>query len=132
MGTQKRSARTAGRALDGEAVAERIRQVMSRLELTQTALADHLALTQPTISQYLGGRIPPPEVLVRLARLGGTTVDWLLTGEGELQRVSEPWVPYGRQARLLEAFDRLPEELQESLVQLCRKLVRYVEGPSNQ
>lgn len=126
--------RVGGGFLDGEAISQRIRRLMDRQGLTQQALADLLGLSQPAVSHYLKGRIPPPEVLLQLARLGGTTVDWLLSGEGSdpAHRVGETAAVYGRRARLLEAFDRLPPDLQASLVQLCVRLANYAGRATNQ
>jgi transcriptional regulator with XRE-family HTH domain len=38
---------------------------------------------QNYVSRYEHGRIPNPELLVRIANYGKVTVDWLLTGRGK-------------------------------------------------
>ena len=62
-------------------IGKRIRQIMGQLDVTQQELADLLGVSQPAISIYLKGRMPPPDVLLQIARLGGTTVEWILTGD---------------------------------------------------
>lgn len=72
-------------------IADRIRCI--RGHRSQSGLADILnsmkmgrgipksSIAQPMISRYEQGvDLPNPFVLLRLARLGGTTIDWILTG----------------------------------------------------
>ncbi len=42
--------------------------------------AKHLELSPSTYSYYEKGRVPPAEVLVRIAEVGGVDLHWLLTG----------------------------------------------------
>jgi len=61
-------------------VGERIRAV--RGKQTQTEFANVLGVKkQNYISRYERGRIPSPELLVRIADIGRVTTDWLLTGK---------------------------------------------------
>jgi len=61
-------------------VGERIRAV--RGKQTQTEFAEVLGVKkQNYISRYERGRIPSPDLLVRIAEIGRVTTDWLLTGE---------------------------------------------------
>ncbi len=61
-------------------VGERIRSV--RGTKTQTEFADVLGVKkQNYISRYERGRIPSPDLLVRIAGIGRVTTDWLLTGK---------------------------------------------------
>jgi len=60
-------------------VGERIRAV--RGKRTQTEFAKILGVKkQNYISRYERGRIPSPDLLVRVASLGRISTDWLLTG----------------------------------------------------
>ncbi len=62
-----------------EKVGERIRAV--RGKRTQTEFAKVLDVKkQNYISRYERGRIPSPDLLVRIASLGRVSTDWLLTG----------------------------------------------------
>ncbi|MFQ5587850.1 MAG: helix-turn-helix domain-containing protein [Nitrospiria bacterium] len=61
-------------------VGERIRAV--RGKQTQTEFANVLGVKkQNYISRYERGRIPSPDLLVRIAEVGRVTTDWLLTGQ---------------------------------------------------
>ncbi|MFQ5779831.1 MAG: helix-turn-helix domain-containing protein [Nitrospiria bacterium] len=61
-------------------VGERIRAVRGRR--TQTEFAKILGVKkQNYISRYERGRIPSPDLLVRIAGMGRVTTDWLLTGK---------------------------------------------------
>lgn len=61
-------------------VGERIRSV--RGKKTQTEFAKALGVKkQNYISRYERGRIPSPDLLVRIAQMGRVSTDWLLTGE---------------------------------------------------
>lgn len=61
-------------------VGERIRAV--RGTKTQTEFANILGVKkQNYISRYERGRIPSPDLLVRIAGIGRVTTDWLLTGK---------------------------------------------------
>lgn len=63
-----------------EKVGERIRAV--RGKQTQTEFANVLGVKkQNYISRYERGRIPSPDLLVRIAEIGRVTTDWLLTGK---------------------------------------------------
>jgi transcriptional regulator with XRE-family HTH domain len=67
--------------VSGVQVGQRIRAVRGRL--TQTDFARMIGVRkQNYISRYEHGRIPNPELLVKIAELGKTSVDYLLTGRG--------------------------------------------------
>lgn len=107
-------------------IAKRIQQIMGELRVTQLQLADLLGISQPAISLYLKGRMPPAEVLLQIARLSGTTVEWILTGEekgGENPfAVKEKPAAYGNQTALLILWKQLPENIQRDLLALMRHL----------
>jgi transcriptional regulator with XRE-family HTH domain len=63
-------------------VGQRIRAI--RGEINQTDFAKMIGVRkQNYVSRYEHGRIPNPELLVRIANYGKVTVDWLLTGRGK-------------------------------------------------
>jgi chromosome partitioning protein len=45
-------------------------------------IAHRLGLSNSAITTYMSGRIPPPETLVKISRLTGCSIHWLITGEG--------------------------------------------------
>ncbi|MBQ7906351.1 MAG: helix-turn-helix transcriptional regulator [Clostridia bacterium] len=57
----------------------RIKDLREDADLTQRQIAEYLHIKQNTYSQYeTGQRQIPIEVLVRLARLYGTSIDYLV------------------------------------------------------
>ena len=67
--------------LDKPAMGRRVRQIRLAAGLRQWELARRLGTTQSAIHKYERGVIPEPRRLVELARLGGTSVEWVLTGK---------------------------------------------------
>ncbi|MCK4895076.1 MAG: helix-turn-helix transcriptional regulator, partial [Calditrichia bacterium] len=55
------------------ALSKRIREVIKKRGMTQQDLASLLQISQPAISLYLRGRIPPADILYKIARIGKTT-----------------------------------------------------------
>lgn len=69
-------------ATDG--FAQRLSVALETKKLTQGQLAALIEVSQPLVSQWLKGeKDPGREPLGKLALVLGTSVDWLLTGEGE-------------------------------------------------
>jgi len=67
-----------------------IKLVLKALDLTQTGLASKLGLSQGVISEFASGsREPSKEFLIGLPKLG-VSLDWFLTGEGEMLLVPLP------------------------------------------
>lgn len=60
---------------------KRIKEVRKRAGLRQWQLAEMLGTTQSAVHKYEHGVIPEPRRLVKLARLGNTTIEWILTGQ---------------------------------------------------
>ncbi len=107
-------------------VSGRIREIMTQARLNQQALADLLGISQPAVSQYLQGRIPPPEALLSIARLGNTTIEWILTGkksDDAPHAIAEPRPGYGATSAFAALWEQLPGEIQRDLLSLMRKIV---------
>jgi transcriptional regulator with XRE-family HTH domain len=68
------------RDLDKAAMGQRIRQIRLGAELRQWELARRLGTTQSAIHKYEHGVVPEPRRLVELARIGNTSIEWVLTG----------------------------------------------------
>jgi transcriptional regulator with XRE-family HTH domain len=66
--------------LDKDAMGRRIRQIRLGAKLRQWELAKLLGTTQSAIHKYEHGVVPEPRRLVELARIGGTSLEWVLTG----------------------------------------------------
>ena len=100
-------------------VTRRIESIRRQKGWTQEELARLLGISQPAISKYLRDRIPPATVLLRLARLGNTTVEWLLSGKKsylyEPSRVREKTVSYDAEYLLAQKIAALPPRLREAV-----------------
>jgi transcriptional regulator with XRE-family HTH domain len=66
--------------LDKAAMGRRIRQIRLGATLRQWELAKLLGTTQSAVHKYEHGVVPEPRRLVELARIGGTSIEWVLTG----------------------------------------------------
>jgi transcriptional regulator with XRE-family HTH domain len=112
--------------IDPLQVAGRVQEVMDLLQLTQQQLAQRLEITQPAISKYLRGRIPPPEVLWKLSELSGNTMEWFLTGKrGETAlKLAESRAAYDNQQSLPDRIDRLPFYLRKPLLELIQAILQ--------
>jgi len=52
------------------------------LDLNQKRFAKKLGVTQPMVSKYEKGEIiPPAQILLKIAKLGKTTIEGILEGE---------------------------------------------------
>jgi len=115
-------------------IAFRISQIMQQAGFTQKTLADYLGISQPAVSQYLRGRIPPADILYQLAQLGQTTMEWVLTGQKGtplLQgKVRERPATYGGQIILMKLWDQLPTNLQRDILILMRHLIETINRSS--
>ncbi len=118
--------------LDKQALSARIRGIMEKQGLTQSEFADLLGISQPAVSQYLQGRVPPVDVLLPLARLENTSIEWLLTGEKNTTRnslaVKETPAAYGDTHAVLEIWPKLPRQIRRSLLVLMRNIEGSLEG----
>ncbi len=61
-------------------IGKRIRYLRKEMGLRQWQLAEELESTQPAVHKYENGIIPEVRRLVHLARIGNTTIEWILTG----------------------------------------------------
>jgi transcriptional regulator with XRE-family HTH domain len=104
--------------MDTKQIARRIELIQKQSKLSQADLAALLGVTQPAIHHYLQGRIPPAGVLLRLAQLQGTSIEWILTGlERAAEMVSEPVQGYqsGETDSLCRKLNKLTPEQRQTL-----------------
>lgn len=64
-------------------LSERVKDSMNAMDLSQSALAKLVGVSQPTINDLLHGRIEKPRFILPLANALKTTPEWLLYGEGK-------------------------------------------------
>jgi transcriptional regulator with XRE-family HTH domain len=68
-------------AVDWKAVGRRVRELRG-FEIVQAQFARELGISQGQLSRYEQGRSEiGAEILLRLARRSGKTIEWLLTGK---------------------------------------------------
>jgi transcriptional regulator with XRE-family HTH domain len=112
-------------SIDQTHVSKRLLLLMHKLNLNQKQLAAALQITQPAVSKYLNGRIPPAPVLLNLAKMSDLSMEWILTGGNDqaAMRVAEPKTEYQTSKRLSEKIERLPQEVQIQFENLINVLV---------
>ncbi len=120
--------------IDQKGIGERIEVIRKRMGFTQQELARALGITQSAVSKYLNNRIPPADVLFRLAQLGKTTMEWILCGEksywyaSETVAVREEDVAYDADLGLARQIARLPRPAREALVTLVHLLNQQTDN----
>ena len=101
--------------LNKKEIGKRIKRLRKEKDLKQWQMADILGATQPAIHKYENGILPEVKRLLELARVGNTTVEWILTGRhwenGSEDRERIPAEVY----RLAQRFHRFSEEQRRTL-----------------
>jgi transcriptional regulator with XRE-family HTH domain len=119
--------------IDKKDIGVRIKMLRKQAGLRQWQLAEMIGATQPAIHMYERGVLPEPKRLLELARIGNTTVEWILTGRhsedgsSEMHRVPEDV------CRLAFQFNEFNEQDRETLEEALRILnaaVKEVREPS--
>ncbi len=115
--------------IDPHVVSERINWLRKQNGLSQEELAAALQVSQPAVSKYLRSRVPPAETLLRLAQLGRTTIEWILTGQKsytfseEPSKVREPGTAYDADWQITQKIAALPLPLKEAVMRIVDKLL---------
>jgi transcriptional regulator with XRE-family HTH domain len=101
--------------LNKKEIGKRIKRLRKEKDLKQWQMADILGATQPAIHKYENGILPEVKRLLELARVGNTTVEWILTGRhwenGSEEREKIPVDVY----RLAERFHRFTDGQRRTL-----------------
>ena len=122
--------------LDKGAMGRRIRQIRLSQGLRQWELARLLGTTQSAVHKYEHGVIPEPRRLVELARIGGTTIEWVLTGRHWENGSSEQPRPTAETLRMACVLREISEQERNTLDEALRifrqavKAVRSSNGGS--
>ncbi len=66
--------------LDKLVIGERIKSLRKSKGLRQWQMAELLDATQPAVHKYENGILPEVKRLLELARIGHTSIEWILTG----------------------------------------------------
>lgn len=115
------------REIDRRALGRRIREVRREAGLRQRDLAGLLGTTQSAIHKYERGIVPEPRRLLEIARVGRTSVEWLLTGGHGEAGDSARERPSDRALRMAEEIERLAGDDRERL-DLALQILRAAEG----
>jgi len=118
-------------------IGARIKKLRKESGLRQWQLAEMIGATQPAIHMYERGVLPEPKRLLELARIGNTTVEWILTGRHwengseEMHRVPEAIYHL---AFLFKEYSDEDREALESALEILRAAVAALtesggEGP---
>lgn len=79
---------------------------------TMAEIARRLDLPHATIRNYFGGRLPSPEVLIKIADATNVSLNWLLMGKGEMYAGKPKGLDIGIvfEERIAEIVDRMLAE----------------------
>ncbi len=121
-------------AVDKKEIGARIKRLRKEAGLRQWQLAEMIGATQPAIHMYERGVLPEPKRLLELARIGNTTVEWILTGRHwengseEMHRV--PTKIYDL-AFMFNAYDDEERETLEEALRIIQSAVKELRktGP---
>lgn len=115
-------------------IKERLREAMDVKGLTIKALSDLSKIPYRSLQNYLRGeREPNAEALVALGTHLGISIDWLLTGKGEV--VGAEKIPPANQEqhfnqsdlKLLELLNQLEPEVRKELLRGAEEKQRMAE-----
>jgi transcriptional regulator with XRE-family HTH domain len=115
------------REIDKAAMGQRIKQIRTHVGLRQWELARQLGTTQSAVHKYEHGVVPEPRRLLKLAQIGSTTIEWILTGNhwedgsAERERLTPDLMRTASLLREIEAAER--GSLDEAL-HILREAVR--------
>ncbi len=119
------------REIDKRALGKRIREIRREAGLRQRELAALLGTTQSAIHKYERGVIPEPRRLLEIARVGETSVEWLLTGRHGEAGGTARRRPSDRTLRIAEEIERLAGPQRER-IELAVRLLRAAEGAASE
>src|SRR5215510_4445762 len=103
-------------------IGERIKKLRKEAGLRQWQLAEMIGATQPAIHMYERGVLPEPRRLLELARIGNTTVEWILTGRHWENGSEEIQRPSREAYQLAFKFENLSEHDREMIHQALQVL----------
>lgn len=71
-------------------------------------VARRLGIPHATVRNYYLGRLPAPEVLIKIANVTNVSLNWLLTGKGEMYGNQKPAIGLGRfiEEKVIEIVDK--------------------------
>ncbi len=123
-------------------ICQRINSLRLKKNWKQEELAAYLHISQSAVSTYLRDRIPPAEVLLRLAKLGNTTIEWILTGEKSYlytsetkklisSHIQEQNISYDTDWMMAKRVAGLNAEVRQALFKLIEELSKKENRPTS-
>lgn len=94
---------------------ERLRLALKNANYTQVRAAHKLEISKGAMLNYVKGRIPEAEILYRISKLLGTSMEWLLCGKESTQILTS------EEEALINTYKQLNE--QQKL-----KVIGYLDG----
>ncbi len=81
-------------------------------------VARRLKIPHATVRNYFNGRLPAPEVLMKIANETGVSLNWLLIGAGDMYGGQRPPIGLGRflEERIVEIVDQRLASLGKDVV----------------
>jgi transcriptional regulator with XRE-family HTH domain len=98
--------------LDKAVIGDRIKYLRKSKGLRQWQMAELLGATQPAVHKYENGILPEVKRLLELARVGHTSIEWILTGRHwengstQMERLDPEIYELAHQLHTLSAEDR--------------------------
>ncbi|MFH2012572.1 MAG: S24 family peptidase [Pseudomonadota bacterium] len=120
--------------------ADKILKIMGTL--SQREFARRLEISPSTLWEYLQGRTPPADFIARVCEQFNINESWLLTGEGEMEKVSgppsiaEPRAPYippvpgATPLRIIPVLGRVPAGFPDQIPE--QEIIEYIKCPDTQ
>ena len=99
----------------------RLREEIENSGLFDKEVAEKAGITKRAIDSYVGSRgcMPAADVAVRLARVLGCSVEYLVTGRDARQRHLDV-----KSRRIMQLFQRLSDEDQDTVLHLIERMVK--------
>lgn len=87
---------------------------------TMAVVARRLGIPHATVRNYYQGRLPAPDVLIKIAGVTGVSLNWLLMGRGEIYVGDTEPIGLGRfiEAKIGEMIDRRLADLNSNVEDL--------------
>lgn len=85
---------------------ERLHRTFDNASMAE--VARRLKIPHATVRNYYQGRLPAPEVLIKIANETGVSLNWLLTGKGDIYASLRPPIGLGRiiEEKIEEMIDK--------------------------
>jgi len=89
-----------------EQFSQRLQQAFDFVRISD--IARQLGLPHATVRNYFHGRMPAPEVLIKIANETNVSLNWLLTGKGDMYAGPRPRMDLGKvfEEKIVEIIDR--------------------------